>query len=149
MPQTTNVSASSDRMMVAMIPWVFSRIVVSMGRYFNDAGPRHQSEMKIKTWAPHTRPGSESVGHQNEEMAERTGLEPATPGVTSRYSNQLNYRSERNQMTTTAASTATTAQGCAAGETGGDERRRAILNKQGCARRRSRIKMVGAEGLEP
>ena len=26
-------------------------------------------------------------------MAERTGLEPATPGVTSRYSNQLNYRS--------------------------------------------------------
>ena len=28
-------------------------------------------------------------------MAERTGLEPATPGVTGRYSNQLNYRSER------------------------------------------------------
>ena len=28
------------------------------------------------------------------EMAERTGLEPATPGVTGRYSNQLNYRSE-------------------------------------------------------
>ena len=27
------------------------------------------------------------------EMAERTGLEPATPGVTGRYSNQLNYRS--------------------------------------------------------
>ncbi len=29
------------------------------------------------------------------EMAERTGLEPATPGVTGRYSNQLNYRSAR------------------------------------------------------
>ena len=27
------------------------------------------------------------------EMAERTGFEPATPGVTGRYSNQLNYRS--------------------------------------------------------
>jgi hypothetical protein len=27
-------------------------------------------------------------------LAERTGLEPATPGVTGRYSNQLNYRSE-------------------------------------------------------
>ena len=27
------------------------------------------------------------------KMAERTGLEPATPGVTGRYSNQLNYRS--------------------------------------------------------
>ncbi len=26
-------------------------------------------------------------------MAERTGFEPATPGVTGRYSNQLNYRS--------------------------------------------------------
>ena len=29
-------------------------------------------------------------------MAERTGLEPATPGVTGRYSNQLNYRSIRS-----------------------------------------------------
>ena len=28
-------------------------------------------------------------------MAERTGLEPATPGVTGRHSNQLNYRSVR------------------------------------------------------
>jgi hypothetical protein len=28
-----------------------------------------------------------------EKLAERTGLEPATPGVTGRYSNQLNYRS--------------------------------------------------------
>src|SRR5712692_2407476 len=29
----------------------------------------------------------------SENLAERTGLEPATPGVTGRYSNQLNYRS--------------------------------------------------------
>ncbi len=28
------------------------------------------------------------------EMAERTGFEPATPGVTGRYSNLLNYRSD-------------------------------------------------------
>jgi hypothetical protein len=28
-------------------------------------------------------------------MAERTGLEPATPGVTGRYSNRLNYRSRK------------------------------------------------------
>jgi hypothetical protein len=28
-----------------------------------------------------------------EILAERTGLEPATPGVTGRYSNQLNYHS--------------------------------------------------------
>jgi hypothetical protein len=27
-------------------------------------------------------------------MAERTGLEPATSGVTGRHSNQLNYRSK-------------------------------------------------------
>ena len=26
-------------------------------------------------------------------MAQRTGLEPATPGVTGRYSNRLNYHS--------------------------------------------------------
>ena len=29
-------------------------------------------------------------------MAERTGLEPATPGVTGRYSNRLNYRSMKS-----------------------------------------------------
>ena len=29
-------------------------------------------------------------------LAERTGLEPATLGVTGRYSNQLNYRSKYN-----------------------------------------------------
>ena len=34
-------------------------------------------------------------GKTREKMAERTGLEPATPGVTGRYSNQLNYRSVR------------------------------------------------------
>ncbi len=28
------------------------------------------------------------------ELAEWTGLEPATPGVTGRYSNQLNYHSD-------------------------------------------------------
>ena len=31
--------------------------------------------------------------HLYDVLAERTGLEPATPGVTGRYSNQLNYRS--------------------------------------------------------
>ena len=40
----------------------------------------------------------------NQKLAERTGLEPATPGVTGRYSNQLNYRSVvlvlRSLMTT-------------------------------------------------
>ena len=30
---------------------------------------------------------------QDEGLAEWTGLEPATPGVTGRYSNQLNYHS--------------------------------------------------------
>jgi hypothetical protein len=34
-------------------------------------------------------------------MAERTGLEPATPGVTGRYSNQLNYRSALNSPIST------------------------------------------------
>ena len=31
-------------------------------------------------------------------LAERTGLEPATPGVTGRYSNQLNYRSNKENL---------------------------------------------------
>jgi hypothetical protein len=33
------------------------------------------------------------VERQREKLAEWTGLEPATPGVTGRYSNQLNYHS--------------------------------------------------------
>ena len=34
------------------------------------------------------------VGHRSLFFAVRTGLEPATPGVTGRYSNQLNYRTK-------------------------------------------------------
>ena len=33
------------------------------------------------------------VFHDSKLLAEWTGLEPATPGVTGRYSNQLNYHS--------------------------------------------------------
>ena len=36
----------------------------------------------------------------NSLLAEWTGLEPATPGVTGRYSNQLNYRSAAAYSTT-------------------------------------------------
>ena len=42
-----------------------------------------------------------SVGTLKENvmnLAERTGLEPATPGVTGRYSNQLNYRSSGRRV---------------------------------------------------
>jgi hypothetical protein len=35
----------------------------------------------------------ESMDFMMKILAERTGLEPATLGVTGRYSNQLNYRS--------------------------------------------------------
>ncbi len=35
----------------------------------------------------------EWITRQKTYMAEWTGLEPATPGVTGRYSNQLNYHS--------------------------------------------------------
>ncbi len=34
-----------------------------------------------------------SMSNRAFKLAERTGLEPATPGVTGRYSNQLNYHS--------------------------------------------------------
>ncbi len=33
-----------------------------------------------------------------DNLAERTGLEPATLGVTGRYSNQLNYRSKLQRV---------------------------------------------------
>ena len=39
-------------------------------------------------------------------LAEWTGLEPATPGVTGRYSNQLNYHSKTFAAHYTATSTA-------------------------------------------
>src|ERR1700729_245332 len=39
------------------------------------------------------RPGGTAARALRREMAEWTGLEPATPGVTGRYSNQLNYHS--------------------------------------------------------
>ena len=53
-------------------------------------------------------------------MAERTGLEPATPGVTGRYSNQLNYRSALKLSAT--------------------------IDPAHC---QHRIGVVGAEGIEP
>ena len=34
------------------------------------------------------------AGPSHVRLAEWTGLEPATPGVTGRYSNQLNYHSQ-------------------------------------------------------
>jgi hypothetical protein len=41
----------------------------------------------------HKNKGALSSSERLRYMAERTGLEPATPGVTGRYSNRLNYRS--------------------------------------------------------
>ena len=37
----------------------------------------------------------EGMRVSDESLAEWTGLEPATPGVTGRYSNQLNYHSSK------------------------------------------------------
>ena len=59
-------------------------------------------------------------------MAERTGLEPATTGVTGRYSNQLNYRS---QSTNARSANATHAETARIEPTGN--------------------MLVGADGLEP
>ncbi|SBT08149.1 conserved hypothetical protein [Candidatus Propionivibrio aalborgensis] len=43
---------------------------------------------------------SDGFGRENSHwgmLAEWTGLEPATPGVTGRYSNQLNYHSNTSR----------------------------------------------------
>ena len=40
-----------------------------------------------------SRPKAAKSLSSDEPLAEWTGLEPATPGVTGRYSNQLNYHS--------------------------------------------------------
>ena len=59
-------------------------------------------------------------------MAEWTGLEPATPGVTGRYSNQLNYHSKHLRFKN-------------------KECLKALLLSQGkCLQ-----KLVGANGVEP
>ena len=51
--------------------------------------------LKQIVYAPETvkRQKGAEAPFNNTVLAERTGLEPATPGVTGRYSNQLNYRS--------------------------------------------------------
>jgi len=44
--------------------------------------------------ARHANGASSQIPRLRSVLAEWTGLEPATPGVTGRYSNQLNYHSE-------------------------------------------------------
>ena len=51
--------------------------------------------MRVTLWVinPLSAPSPLILSKLDVVLAERTGLEPATPGVTGRYSNQLNYRS--------------------------------------------------------
>ena len=55
--------------------------------------------MRVVAWRWTTSPPGKAKGLADSHLltlailAEWTGLEPATPGVTGRYSNQLNYRS--------------------------------------------------------
>ncbi len=61
----------------------------AVDRAFDSGGMKRTAEIKKS-------PGV-SLGFLR--LAERTGLEPATPGVTGRYSNQLNYRSKTDKKT--------------------------------------------------
>ena len=63
--------------------------VDSAKREYNTGLALLQSHLQHKSGRPRQPARLQIV----EKMAERTGLEPATPGVTGRYSNQLNYRS--------------------------------------------------------
>jgi hypothetical protein len=94
-------------------------------------------------------------------MAEWTGLEPATPGVTGRYSNQLNYHSAENRQTIGClADQAKTREtiGCLAEQANTRETIRCLAEQAntretiGCladqANTRNR-ELVGADGIEP
>ncbi len=52
----------------------------------------HSLEFRVDKRKSHLAVAS-SLWFQRQFLAEWTGLEPATPGVTGRYSNQLNYHS--------------------------------------------------------
>ena len=55
--------------------------------------PNSNDELKAKSHHPKVMAFIGETRKSSPYMAERTGLEPATPGVTGRYSNQLNYHS--------------------------------------------------------
>ena len=60
------------------------------------AAPTVAFSRRHETFAVSLRHVDAKSGHEArflQELAEWTGLEPATPGVTGRYSNQLNYHS--------------------------------------------------------
>ena len=48
-------------------------------------------EMESSSFIPPYNTTHSQIAMYGEEMARLTGLEPATPGVTGRYSNQLSY----------------------------------------------------------
>ena len=75
-----------------------ARIKRAMESHYRSRSTRLRATMGLVLWRPeicHWRvAGVAKVGEKSHKgLAERTGLEPATPGVTGRYSNQLNYRS--------------------------------------------------------
>ena len=66
--------------------WHINIIIESKSLLINTLAITINFEMGIKK--------ASSFDEAFSNLAERTGLEPATPGVTGRYSNQLNYRSK-------------------------------------------------------
>ena len=76
-----------------------SEIFFALRKYWRsgrDSNPRPSAWQAdiLTNWT--TTPSSEHI-ELSKELAEWTGLEPATPGVTGRYSNQLNYHSTKKQ----------------------------------------------------
>jgi hypothetical protein len=103
---------------------------------------------KVTTIRPsRTNKRADSGDNNKWKLAERTGLEPATPGVTGRYSNQLNYRSRFNdRCAATAMKTANANKQRYVGISG----HRMNSPNQGDSIRETVTKdLVGVEGLEP
>ena len=66
--------------------------------FASSVGHNHQVAPSFIVRLPCSRTKTSGESIPKNFLAVRTGLEPATPGVTGRYSNQLNYRTNCSDL---------------------------------------------------
>ena len=77
--------------MPATLPRAFGHI--AGGNRRDEVGAKKSAGRKGKPDGKSKKKNPHGANHAGSVLAEWTGLEPATPGVTGRYSNRLNYHS--------------------------------------------------------